>query len=361
MQIKTAKIAILAGSLLILESCCTNEQCLDKSSTVDKDRVGAVRIKLNTVYYDNVNAEKGDRTDWKFVMINNTGKLTVQLHWDNINAKMELDVFDIMGIRIQEGRPWGANGRRTALAIEEPGPYYIRVRGAGDDDYSQYSIRAAFVPDTPEELGLCQDCHEGERKCLGPSSFITCEKTAAGCTAWSKAIACPKNINCNNGLCGTVETCTLKAQRCHGSTKYQICVPQQGTNVPVWGEPQSCPTGLKCKDDHCIRLKSKPPAITVKPAVPTPPPVTPKPPAVNQVRGKIISIYHYRGNMTLHIEIGDNPQVKPGLVGTVLDGNTSKPLPGGEIRISKVTGRYAIATTTLQQLGKNRWVRIDIK
>jgi hypothetical protein len=45
-------------------------------------------------------------------------------------------------------------------------------------------------------------------------------------------------------------------------------------------------------------------------------------------------------------------------MGKVLEWNTGKPLPGGEIKLTKVVGRYAIATTTLIKLGKNRWVQI---
>jgi hypothetical protein len=45
-------------------------------------------------------------------------------------------------------------------------------------------------------------------------------------------------------------------------------------------------------------------------------------------------------------------------MGTVLDGNSNNPLPGGQIKVTKVSGRYAIATTSLRKLGNNRWVRL---
>jgi hypothetical protein len=51
--------------------------------------------------------------------------------------------------------------------------------------------------------------------------------------------------------------------------------------------------------------------------------------------------------------------VKPGQLGNVLEGESNKALPDGEVKITKVSGRYAIATTSLQQLGKNRWIRLQ--
>jgi hypothetical protein len=87
--------------------------------------------------------------------------------------------------------------------------------------------------------------------------------------------------------------------------------------------------------------------------------VPPPPTLAASTKCKIFSIYKYRGVWTLHLEIGDNARIKPGQIGTVLEGDSNKPLPGGEIKITKVTGRYAIATTSLQQLGKNKWVKIE--
>ncbi len=79
-------------------------------------------------------------------------------------------------------------------------------------------------------------------------------------------------------------------------------------------------------------------------------------------RCKIISIYKYRGRMTLHLECGEFAKnIRPGMIGSVLNGNTGGKLPGGEIKVTKVSGHYAIATTTLEKLGKNRWVKIRTK
>jgi len=76
------------------------------------------------------------------------------------------------------------------------------------------------------------------------------------------------------------------------------------------------------------------------------------------VRGKIISLYRYRGRMTLHIEISGDALIKPGMTGSVLKEETEQALSNGQIQVVKVTGRFCIATTDLLKLGKNRWVLI---
>ena len=92
----------------------------------------------------------------------------------------------------------------------------------------------------------------------------------------------------------------------------------------------------------------------VRPAVVTPP-------VAAVTKCHIISVYKYRGIWTLHLECPDGAPVKPGQTGAVLEGATEKALAGGEIKITRTSGRHAIANTSLQQLGLNRWVRINTR
>jgi hypothetical protein len=340
---------------LLLHGCCTSDQCLDKMSGPDRDRMGAPRINPDLVYNDSVSSDRRDRTDWKYVMLTRPGKLTALLHWDNGKAKLELDVFDVMGIRVQEGRVWGLGGLRAVVAVEEPGPYYIRVRAATKDDESQYALRLVFNAETGGKQ-VCHNCKEGDRKCLGTTSYIICEKLGPGCTAWTKNFACPAEVACKNGMCDACSSpCTEGLQRCATANTYQICIKEAGAQCPAWGPARSCGAKQRCHGDRCVKrghiVKKDDPVVR--------PPVEPPKSAVT--KGRIISLYRYRGVPTLHIEIGENPAIRPGQTGSVLDGETNKPLPGGEIKITKVSGRFAIATTSLQQVGKNRWVRIDAK
>jgi hypothetical protein len=79
------------------------------------------------------------------------------------------------------------------------------------------------------------------------------------------------------------------------------------------------------------------------------------------IKAKIISIYRFRGRINLHLMLGSSSEVRPGMAGRILDGNSATPLPGGGIQITKVSGQYAIATTNLDQVGKHRWVSIDLR
>ena len=360
----------IAGALLLLGSCCTDES-MDRSSTQDRDRVTSPRITLGLVYNDSVSAPKHDRTDWKYVMLTRPGKLSVLLHWDNGKARLELDIFDVMGMKIQEGRVFGTGGLRAVAAVEEPGPYYIRIRGAGCDDESQYSVKVTF-----DEQGAKVDCHKCkplERKCMeasgGESSaVIVCEKIDAGCNRWEKILPCPPGILCRNGVCDACASpCPDKSQQCANATDFHICGIQPGNTCPSWGPAQHCPAKHHCKDGQCVKSKgpkTKCPATCpegtacnrslgacVKVAV--------APVSTTATKCHIISVYKYREVWTLHLECPDNAPVRPGQTGVVLEGATEKPLSGGEIRITRASGRYAIANTNLQQLGLNRWVRIN--
>jgi hypothetical protein len=346
---------LLIGAALLLQGCCTGDPCWDKFSGPDRDRVGAVKISTDVVYNDSVSTPKGDRTDWKYVLLSRPGKLAVLLHWDNGKARLEVDMFDVMGMKVQEGRVWGAGGLRAVLAVEEPGPCYLRVRAAGKDDESQYALRASFAPEKKGEIDVCHSCKVGERKCLGTTAVVVCDKVGPGCTAWTQTTACPPDVICRDGACGVCgNPCTEGATRC-SNHELQTCVKAPSAPCPVWGPGKPCGGGQRCYGGRCVRGKA--PKKHDQKVEPRPPDVPRSP----QMRGKIISLYRYRVLWTLHLEIGESSNVKPGQIGTVLEGETNKPLAGGEVRITKVAGRYAIATTSLQQVGRNRWVRIDTK
>jgi hypothetical protein len=165
-------------------------------------------------------------------------------------------------------------------------------------------------------------------------------------------------MSCRNGVCGLcAETCTVGAQRCASSNEIETCAaPPAGSSCASWGNRRSCPAKHQCSVDRCVKVRrggtKGTPNHVVKP---------PDPPRATEVRGRIISLYRYRGLWTLHVEFGDNVNIRPGQLGHVLEGETGKPLRDGGIKILRVSGRYGIATTTLQQVGKNRWVRIEAR
>ena len=352
--------------VVALNGCCRTDECCNKHSGIDGERPGAPRIRGGMIYNDEVSWDKRDCMDWRHIMLAQQGTLTVLLHWDNGKAKLNLDVFDAMGIKIQEGRVWGSGGLRAVVAIEEPGPYYIRVRTVGTDDESHYSLRVLFKPGGPPPV--CHNCTVGERKCLGAASYVTCERVAPGCTAWTKEIPCPNQAGCKNGVCDPCASpCTPQSQRCVSAKAFAVCAQKAGDPCPSWGPAVPCPAGFRCREDQCRKAGPAAPRCTQDSDCPAnricragrcvERAATPAP--AKSPRCKIISLYRYRGVWTLHLECPDEGTAKPGQVGTVLDGDTNKPLPGGQIKVLRVAGRYAIANTSLSQLGKNRWVLLE--
>jgi hypothetical protein len=321
--------------------------CYEKNSGADKVRTGAVRIKkTGTVIQGRVSSPAKDRTDWHYIYLPRPGQLTVQLHWDNGAARLQLSVFDVMGIKIQDGRPWGSGGLKSTVVIERRGRYYVRVRAVDEDDASHYSLRLFFKGPGTE----CKDqgCTAGDKKCLGEDGFIVCEERTKSCFRWSTVFACPDGQKCKEGACGgSCDVCRRGSRRCAGSKAHQVCKRKNG--CWVWGRAGACRGALVCKRGRCVAASA--PVRAVKP-----------PPRPSRcIKGKIISMYTYRGRPTLHIEVGANSGVRPGFIGWVLEGNTGKYLPAGQIQVTRVQGRFCIATTTLTQLGMNRRVCIKAR
>jgi hypothetical protein len=340
---------------LSLSGCCSGPQCLDRHSGPDKERAGAPILRpTGEVINDFVSGPKEDRTDFRGVDLRTPGKLTIQLHWDNGKAKLQLHVFDVMGVQIGEGRVWGTGGLRCVIAVEEAGRYFARVRAEGEDDESTYSLRITFNPEgvgSPQKVE-CHGCVVGERKCLGKEGFIICEQKTPTCTVWYKPYTCPAGTQCEEGQCkeGGCNECSLGEKRCMGGLPH-VCVKKEGCNH--WVAESRCKGKTVCSQGPCVAKGAAP--------APTPTPTPPKHDDGGFVNAKVISIYKLRDQQTLHIEIGENSGVAPGMTGYVLEGDSTKPLRGGDFKVTKVSGRFCIATTTLENLGKNHKVRINTR
>jgi hypothetical protein len=344
--LRFAGLCLFAIELGALGGCCTTAQCLDRRSTPDRDRVKASEVRLDVVHNDRVSSPDRDRTDWKFIDLPEAGRLTAHLHWDNGKAKLELAIYDKLGLLIQEGRPWGTGGLRAMVVVEDPGRHYIRVRARGKRDESHYALRLKFQSEGGGKC-KCHDCQPGEQRCLGNEAYIVCAKIGKQCNAWNEVHACPAGAPCRDGRCaGCTDECSLGSRQC-ASGGFQVCRRSE-SGCARWSAPSKCRRGRRCRGGRCVR-----PGTRVKP--------TPQPERSQTASGRIISIYEYRGRMTLHIEIGDNPEVKPGMKGYVIEAATGKALRDGWFKITRIAGRFAIATTKLTEIGKNRQVKIKLR
>lgn len=231
------------------------------------------------------------------------------------------------------------------MVVEEPGRHYIRVRARGKRDESQYALRLMFHGGEGGGKCRCHECQAGEQRCLGKDAYILCAKRSATCNAWDQVFSCPSG--CRAGRCtGCSDECTLGSRRC-AEGGYQVCRRSEN-GCASWSARAACGRGKHCRGGRCLRA-----GRATRPA--------PQPERPQAARGKIISIYTYRGRMTLHIEIGDNPEIKAGMSGVVIEAATGNALRDGGIKITRIAGRYAIATTKLTELGKNRDVRIFLR
>lgn len=91
----------------------------------------------------------------------------------------------------------------------------------------------------------------------------------------------------------------------------------------------------------------------------------PAAPDPNKVYGSIVSILHDGSTTTLYLDKGSADQLRPGMMGTILDGpEGDKPFEGGSFSIAQVVGasKSIAKTTTLQKaLGKNKRIVVNLK
>ena len=67
----------------------------------DGKRSSAKEAKPNEPITDTIDPGKNDRADWRFFNLGGAGgKLTVELHWDDDNALLGLDVYDSLGANV---------------------------------------------------------------------------------------------------------------------------------------------------------------------------------------------------------------------------------------------------------------------
>ncbi len=343
---------LLLALMWLVQACCTGPMCREVNSGPDRHRTRATTVKVPSVNDDSVNASAKDATDWKTFELKKYSQLVVELHWDNQEARLTVALFDSIGARVAQGEAWGQKGQRLIVPKAKKGRYFVRVQVSGEGG-SHYSLR---IRRKRVKGGTCHNCTVGEKICLKKDGYALCGKTPTGCNAWIQTFACPKGQSCQNGACveGCVNQCAAEERRCAARASYQVC-RKSAEGCFQWSEVTPCGRRRRCYHGKCRRRKPSNLGKTVKP-----PPST-ETSVKGGAKGKIISMYRYRDRMTLHIEISAEAGIRAGMTGTVLRGGSQSALPNGRIKVTKVSGRYCIATTTLKKIGKNRWVRINVR
>jgi hypothetical protein len=313
----------------------------------DADRIHAAPLEIDTISDDTVSAVEGDATDWRFIDAPQPGTIDLQLHWDDGRAALALELYDALGKQLSTGEAFGQTGRQVRYDVPAKDRYYVKVEAQKDSDASTYSLKATFQKRAPK---TCHDCTVGQQICVGKDGFAACAQTREGCNAWVEILACEGDQTCKEGQCvaGCTDQCKPDERRCASEGASQICV-RGPTGCLQWDVPAPCGTGSACELGKCKKSKKQ-----VKP----PPPDAPKDVYVS---GRIITMYTQEGKRVLHIEIGEDKGVTPGMSGMVLEGDTDEPVSNGQFKVIRVTGKFCIAETGLEAIGNNRSVRIKVR
>jgi hypothetical protein len=340
--------AVLALSGLALAASCATGR--EDRSGADAERVGAAPLAIDVIIDDVVDVEAGDGTDWRYVEIDKPGQLGVQLRWDDPRSQLGLTLVDALGKALAEGEIWENNGRQIVFNAEDPGRYYLRVTGPDRSKRTTYSLKVSYqrLPGR-----RCFDCVVGQTTCVGKDGYAVCEATKEGCNAWVQVLACPASQVCGEGgQCreGCENQCKPEERRCASNTAAQVCV-KGPAGCYVWNEPILCDAGHACSGGRCRKAEAgaRVAATGSKPA------------AEVAVKGEIKSAYVEGTSRMLHIRVGEGHSVTPGTRGQVLEGDSDKPLDGGDISVVSVSGAFVKAQTSLATVGNNRRVVFKVK
>jgi hypothetical protein len=140
------------------------------------------------------------------------------------------------------------------------------------------------------------------------------------------------------------------------SSIYTMMVKYNGPVVAKAAEPASAPAPAPAAGS---------PAAAPAPAPCPPGQNCPAPPDPNKVYGSIVSVVTEGSTVTLYLDKGSSDQLRPGMLGTVLDGpEGDKPFEGGSFSIAQVIGgskSIAKSTTLRKSLGKNKRIVVNLK
>ncbi len=335
---KAGELAISLSILSIVSSCLLfRPRCPDCESGIDRTRKGASFLELGVVNNDAVSWPEGDKTDWQYVELERNGELKVRLRWDSSDSDLGLALFDALGQRMQIGEPLQEEGLVVVAPNLERGRYYVQVAARGKTDESDYALQARFTPSAPSR---CHNCVVGEKICLKNDGYAVCARTPEGCNAWAQTFACANDLRCQGGDCvpGCSNQCKPEARRCASETAWEVCV-ENAEGCFEWGRQRKCKRSGRCRSaGKCTRPQKRKPMVRVR----------------------IMKILPTRDGRELLFQIDGRHDIKVGVAGYVVEGDSDRPVPRGSFTISEVKPPYFLAPTSLRSLGKNNFALLKL-
>ena len=137
------------GAALALGTVACGGIGFDERTGGDAGRGDAAGLKIGPLVYDRVDAPRGDNTDWKKFELEESGKVTLKVWWDEPKAaKAVVELFDEGGDRIEILKHSAADREEQigplklkkgvwfvrVLASEGASTYTLKIDLAGADD-----------------------------------------------------------------------------------------------------------------------------------------------------------------------------------------------------------------------------------
>jgi len=345
-------VAVGLAVVVSLFSACARNVPQDSATGTDGKIKGAKVItmengegKANGI----VTYPGGDRIDWKEVDVpdKTVGTLDFKLQWQPPRPGLQLafDVFDAWNTPIVTSKKAGKHSRsriRTATVESAQGKYFVRIYAPGRGDAGKYKLTVDFkegsgpttvdwpkveIPDPPKLAAL-------------PEVVEPCDDSNFD----------PKKAECKN-------YCPTAGAPAGWKACANVCPdPPDATKPACWDKVCPNPPTIKAK---ACKISD------FKPCDPTAP--DPDNPRCNvkaaPVIGRIIENKLQGSDVLITIAVGSDP---PNLVtkawhGTVLQGTSETPLPGGQVTVVRVdeTATLGKVHLTLDQLESNSRVKLS--
>jgi len=131
---------ILAALMAATTACGGNPE---ENSGGDAYRNEAQLMPLEEWVAGDLDADGGDRTDWKAIELDDAGKLNVELNADEKSAAVDVRVYDRYGYPLGSvTRPEGGDGPvKVAVKAKRDGRYFIMIQQKSGVA-TAYSVRA---------------------------------------------------------------------------------------------------------------------------------------------------------------------------------------------------------------------------
>ncbi len=133
-------IGALAAFLLagLLVACAP-----DRSSGPDAERHTATYLENGKWVTDSVDQGAGDTTDWKVLVLEDTGFLTLELVFDDPSANVTVELFDRFGKPMARATHRAGDGPQLKLTTDVGiGKVFARIT-AGKGTKTGYTIKAS--------------------------------------------------------------------------------------------------------------------------------------------------------------------------------------------------------------------------